>query len=497
VQVITIHRSKGLEFPVVLCPYAWDGYIHKTEVPVFHDPGNARERTIDVGCPGPELAAHRKMEEVEAQGEALRLLYVALTRAQHQTVIWWAGSRDTKNSPLSRLMFARGTDGEVLPHGKKSQPDSAVEDAFSALGPEVSVEHVTLPRDLRWQPDGGTAVDLEAAIFDRSLDIDWRRVSYSSITRALHGEPLIGSEPEEPLTTDEESPVPSWSPMGAGSDEAGLRSTALGLAGMPGGALVGTIVHGALERIDFNAPDLATEVTGALEHELAWRNVDLGNTDAVVTGLCAAIESPLGPSVDEACLRDIARRDRLDELGFEIPLVGGDVPSAELHVTDLADLLEAHLDPGDPVHAYADRLRDRALDGALRGYLNGSLDLVFRLPGNRFVLADYKTNRLAAPDETLTAWHYRPQAVETEMAQAHYHLQALIYCVALHRYLRWRLPGYDVRQNLGGVLYLFLRGMSALEPTRIGEQPVGVWFWRPPPGLVESLSDLFDTGVRP
>ena len=100
VQVITIHRSKGLEFPVVLCPYAWDGYIHKADVPVFHDPGNAHERTIDVGCPGPELIAHRKLEEIEGQGEDLRLLYVALTRAQHQTVIWWAGSRDSQEFTL-------------------------------------------------------------------------------------------------------------------------------------------------------------------------------------------------------------------------------------------------------------------------------------------------------------------------------------------------------------------------------------------------------------
>jgi exodeoxyribonuclease V beta subunit len=492
VQVITIHRSKGLEFPIVLCPYAWDGYIHKTEVPVFHDPENAHERTIDVGCPGPELVAHRKLEEIESQGEALRLLYVALTRAQHQAVIWWAGSRDTKNSPLSRLMFARGADGEVLPHGKKAQPDATVEDAFSALGPGVSVEHITVPSEVRWEQDGGTPVDLESAVFDRALDVDWGRVSYSSITRALHGSPLIGSEPEEPLTSDEDAPAPSWSTVGTGWDE--LRSIALGLADMPGGALVGTLVHGALERIDFEAPDLTTEVAGALEHELAWRNVDLGNRDEVVAGLCAAIESPLGPGVDEVRLCDIARGNRLDELGFEIPLVGGDLPTAELHVTDVADLLEAHLPPGDPVRAYADRLRDKALNGVLRGYLNGSLDLVFRLPGNRFVLADYKTNRLAAPDESLTAWHYRPEAVDAEMAEAHYPLQALLYSVALHRYLRWRLPGYDVRENLGGVLYLFLRGMSALEPVRIEGQPVGVWFWRPPAGLVESLSDLFDRG---
>ena len=188
-------------------------------------------------------------------------------------------------------------------------------------------------------------------------------------------------------------------------------------------------------------------------------------------------------------------RDRLDELGFEIPLVGGELPTASLHVSTLADLLEQHLDPDDPVARYAHRLRDPTLQGVLRGYLTGSLDLVFRLPDHRFYLADYKTNRLTAPDEALTAWHYRPDAIHDEMVAAHYPLQALLYALALHRYLRWRLPGYDPQQHLGGVLYLFVRGMSALEPTRIGDQPCGVWSWRPPVGLVESLSELFDSGL--
>ena len=83
------------------------------------------------------------------------------------------------------------------------------------------------------------------------------------------------------------------------------------------------------------------------------------------------------------------------------------------------------------------------------------------------------------------------------MAAAHYPLQAVLYSVALHRYLRWRLPGYDPERHLGGVLYLFVRGMSAAEPVALGGQPCGVWSWRPPAHLVESLSDLFDREVAP
>jgi len=496
VQVITIHRSKGLEFPIVLCPYMWGSYTPTIKVPVFHDKDNGNARTVDVAGEGNGFTVHQQNQLVEERGEDLRLLYVALTRAQHQAVLWWVGASDCQHSPLSRLLFDRDEQGVVRSHGSAVPTDDAVDAAVTALGPWLAVERVGIPSDERWEGDAGAPPTLEAAVFDRPLDLGWRRVSYSGITRAVHDQPAIRSEPEEQLTSDEELPVVTVRPTaGFAPEEERLRTVALGLAAMPAGALVGTLVHSVLERTEFDASDLAAEVRVALEREVTWRNVELGSLDAVVAGLCAAIESPLGPLVGDVRLCDIPRRDRLDELGFEIPLVGGELPTASLHVSTLADLLEQHLDPDDPVARYAHRLRDPTLQGVLRGYLTGSLDLVFRLPDHRFYLADYKTNRLTAPDEALTAWHYRPDAIHDEMVAAHYPLQALLYALVLHRYLRWRLPGYDPQQHLGGVLYLFVRGMSALEPTRIGDQPCGVWSWRPPVGLVESLSELFDSGL--
>jgi exodeoxyribonuclease V beta subunit len=495
VQVITIHRSKGLEFPIVYCPFAWDGRPFKSEVPVFHDPANTK-RTIDVGHDGNAFALHQKLELEEGRGEDLRLLYVALTRARHQAVLWWAGVMDSQHSPLARLLFDRDLHGIVPPYGAATRSDAAVQTAARALGPAVVVERVGPVSTARWQSAAGAPPTLEAAVFERPLDTEWRRASYSSITRAAHEVPAIGSEPEHSLTTDEDVPAPAQPEGRAGGPDADpARQVALGLSDMPGGALVGTVVHGVFEETDFAAPDLRGAVAEALERELTWRNVDLGDRDTVVAGLCAALESPLGPLVDGLSLRDLSRRDRLDELGFEIPLVGGDTPRAELHLGAVADLLEAHLEPDDPVARYAPRLRDASLERTLRGYLTGSLDLVFRRRNDRFVLADYKTNRLGAPGETLTAWHYRPEALQAEMAAAHYPLQALLYQVALHRYLRWRLTGYDPERHLGGVLYLFVRGMSAVELSETDGQPCGVWSWQPPASLVESLSTLFDRGA--
>ena len=495
VQVITIHRSKGLEFPIVLYPFPWDGYIHRIDVPVFHDADNDNNRTVDVAGSGRELDRHRKLQKVEGQDETLRLFYVALTRAQHQAVLWWAGSRDTHDSPLSRVLFDRSPAGEVAPYGmKKGRTDAAVAEAFGKIG--LPTEHVGRPTGARWAGRGDAAAALNAAVFDRRLDAAWRRLSYSAITRDAHEAPAIGSEPEDGGTTDEPdtdvSVLPEAPPAAVGSAGA---SVALGLASMPGGTLVGTVVHEILQHTAFDAPDLAEEVDGALGAEERRRNPDLGDRAEVITGLCTAIESPLGPMVGDLRLRDVARSDRLDELGFEIPLVGGDAagPAARVDVSDVADLLGEHLDAGDPVLEYAPRLREPSLDGVLRGYLTGSIDLVFRHEG-RFVLADYKTNKLSGPDEALTSWNYRPQALQSEMRGAHYPLQALLYSVALHRYLRWRLPGYEPERHLGGVLYLFVRGMSAVETVRFDGQPCGVWAWEAPASLVEALSDLFDEG---
>jgi exodeoxyribonuclease V beta subunit len=209
------------------------------------------------------------------------------------------------------------------------------------------------------------------------------------------------------------------------------------------------------------------------------RDVDIGEADAVLAGLADAIETPLGPLLTEMRLRDVAPADRLDELIFELPLVGGDKPVGTLALNDVASLLERYLPAGDPLVAYADRLRDPFLRWDLRGYLTGILDLIVRMRSAdgraRYALVDYKSNWLGVDGEELSAWHYRPAALVQAMERAHYPLQALLYLVALHRYLRGRLSDYDAE--------------------RVDGQPCGVFAWRPPAALVGALSDLLDRGT--
>ena len=197
-------------------------------------------------------------------------------------------------------------------------------------------------------------------------------------------------------------------------------------------------------------------------------------------------------------MQDIPVRDRLTELDFELPLAGGDHPgAAEATLADLAPLLRRHLPIDDPLRPYAERLAAPEIGWqALRGYLTGSLDAVLRLPGPRYLVVDYKTNWLGDVDgPPLSAWDYRPAALTEVMARSHYPLQAMLYSVALHRYLRWRQPAYDPEQHLGGLLYLYVRGMCGPATPLVDGQPCGVFSWRPPAALVEALSILLDDGA--
>jgi exodeoxyribonuclease V beta subunit len=268
---------------------------------------------------------------------------------------------------------------------------------------------------------------------------------------------------------------------------------------MPVGLQVGTLVHRVLEAADFDAADLDAEVALRIEEGQGWRHVDLGSVDIAAAGLTVALQTPLGPVLDGLRLCDVARADRLDELVFELPLVGGDEPTGRLTLAAIAATLREHLPVGDPMHGYAARLDDPALRSSVRGYLTGSIDLVVRVPGSggvgsRFAIADYKTNWLAPPGEELTAWHHRPSALASEMRHRHYGLQALLYTVALHRYLRWRVADYEPDRHIAGVLYLFLRGMIGPDTPVIEGNPCGVFAWCPPAALVTALSDLFDQG---
>jgi exodeoxyribonuclease V beta subunit len=506
VQVLTIHRAKGLEFPVVYCPFLWDApTLASADPPVFHDAEAGNRRTIDVGGDWPGFQDHWEAYVTEERGEDLRLAYVALTRARHQAVLWWVSTWQSRSSALARLLLGRQDGGDVMLELHPAPDEDEIVERLAELYGErpelVRIERGTGGDGTRWSVAAAATGRLAVRTFERALDSRWRRASYTSLTAAAH-EADVASEPEAVGTVDEVTLDGVGITAGAVGDdaaeEARLRDVPLPLEGMPGGTSIGTLVHRVFEEVDFASADLDGDLAAVLARQLDRSRIDAGDASAVVAGLRAAIETPLGPLLGDLRLRDVARSDRLDELGFELPLVGGDAPSASLALESVAAVLDGFVGHDDVLAGYSARLREPVLARDLRGYLTGSIDAVLRMRTERgeprFAVVDYKTNWLGVDGEALSAWHYRPVALAEAMQRAHYPLQALLYTVALHRYLRWRLPGYTPEQNLAGVLYLFVRGMTGADVPRVGGQPCGVFAWRPPDGLIAALSDVLDRG---
>ncbi|OBG72903.1 exodeoxyribonuclease V subunit beta [Mycobacterium sp. E1715] len=493
VQIMTVFVSKGLQYPIVYLPFAFNRNTQDRDVVLFHDAG---VRCLHIGGKdSPDFKAVEVLGRKEDASDDSRLTYVALTRAQSQVVAWWSPAFDEPNGGLSRLLRGRRPSEPCVPdrcEPAKIPDDDALDrlrEWEAAGGPVIERSVVAAAPSV---PPAPVPADLDSRHFHRAIDTGWRRTSYSGLIRVAENSAGAGvsSEPEVTELDDEAGEIPL-------AQNASGRQVPSPMADLPMGAKFGTLVHAVLETADPLATDLAAELEAHIRTHSVWWPVDVP-ADELAAAMVPMHDTPLGPLAGDLTLRRIGLSDRLRELDFEFPLAGGDLRSTapEIRLADTAALLRAHLPADDALASYADRLASPPLgDQPLRGYLTGSVDAVLRVPdggGHRYLVVDYKTNWLGDPDRPLTSADYdRPRLVEA-MLHSDYPLQALLYSVVLHRFLRWRVPGYDPEAHLGGVLYLFVRGMCGAATPVVGGHPSGVFSWRPPASLTAELSDLLD-----
>ena len=469
VQVETIHGAKGLEYPVVLAPYLWDVPRFTEAVPVYHEapagPDRIRRRAVDVGGKdSADFSVHRRLAREEDEAEESRLLYVALTRARHRVIVWWVsrvkGATSTKlHQILTRL------DG---PHmsGLLARSAGTIEEQF--IPEEPARRPYTAPP--------ASDVELQRARLGRRLDTRWRRVSYSSLSPD-HPVAAVADAVEDPLRADE-AEAPEGEPDRAGT---------LPLGSLPTGARFGTLVHEILEHTVFSTPEIAGAVAAATTTAMARSRWDF-EPDALASGLVAALKTPLTSSPDGPRLVDIPETRSRKEMWFDLPIRTSG-PATD--VREIAAVMADHLEPADPFASYPETLLSLPPD-RFRGFMAGAIDYTAVLPGgtepDAFVVMDFKSNIVAPYGEEPDASHFAPSALAAEMHRSHYVFQALLYQVALHRYLQWRLPGYEPQVHLGGSAYLFVRGMTGSDTPIVDGSRTGVFWWRPEPALIVAVS---------
>jgi len=435
VQIVTIHKSKGLQYGLVLLPFicAYRG----SDTPRYHT-----DKGVKLDLTGDKTAFEKAAQERLA--EDLRLLYVALTRGIFVTWLGLANlksnnktkSKDDRPSALNYLLHD-DTDASLTERcrrwlHKHNNHDQAVEVAELAFPTQLYQE---------------TVVPLAAAQarhFVGFLERNWRVTSYSALTVSHSSY----TPPEKSLVVDapEEAIAPRFD-----------------VFSFPKGAHAGTFLHSLLEDLNFGADAtvrqqwIAQRLQGVqLSHDWQpdpWMPLLAEWLEQILT-------SELFPGLS---LAQLSPQQCLSEMEFLLPLSSLSAPA-----------LNACLAAGDPLSAQASPLVFNDVQGMLKGFI----DLVFEHQG-RFYVVDYKSNYLGD-----NAAAYQHDAMAQAMIEHRYDVQYQLYTLALHRYLRCRIPDYDYDQHVGGVCYLFLRGMN-------GDAGSGVYATKPDRNHIAALDALF------
>lgn len=445
VKIVTIHASKGLEYPVVFVPFMWDCRPYQDSnsgVLPFHD--ETGKAFLDLGDKNRD--GHLCLADKERLAEDVRVLYVALTRARSKLYLVWGngGNGQFNHSPKSALAWllhsTRTSASLAEDFIKEELSPQKIEAGLSALvaraNNTIEVTGLPMSESVQKLPRlGENSAAIQAASFAGSIANDWRISSFSSLTRDVHQSALARS-------------------ASARSNDPILEFEA--------GAHVGLFMHHLLEDIDFDLPIEPQAEAKTKQYAPLFTLESAAQPDIVARWLTYVVNTPLNDS--GMTLAQIPKAKRLSELSFDFGI--GRVNLNALNTT-LSRWAQEELPPIG--------------FETITGMITGVIDLIFEHDG-RYYVADYKSNYLGAALED-----YSPSKLRRAMFDRRYDLQYLLYVVALHRYLRQRIENYDYNQSMGGVYYLFLRGMRPESGTDFG-----IYFDLPPLSLIDELdNDIF------
>ncbi|MCK5917567.1 MAG: exodeoxyribonuclease V subunit beta, partial [Cocleimonas sp.] len=420
VQIVTVHKSKGLEYGLIYCPFLWADSVRSSSSDaaiMFHADDDAHTPCLDIGSA--QRDHHLQLLEEEAYAENMRLLYVALTRAKYHCTVVALTEKINRYIDRSAL-------GWLLSNGVAAKNRNflgAYQQNLKALVSEsngmISAESLPEGEEGLHYQSKQTPHTLNAREFSVTIKQDYRVSSFSGLTSGNHSQ-----------AHDHDSDDLFNQP----------RAYHHATNEFPRGANAGSCLHEIYENSNFTQPLIAdNEQQNAIHAALdKW-----GFSEELADIACALInnslQAPLPPLDHGFSLANLNNSQRLNEMEFYLPL-------AVLQVDELKQILFKHL-PSDNWQLVRNAVSKLSFE-QVSGYLKGYIDLIFEYQGQYFV-ADYKSNTLE---------NYDHDGMLEAMAHSHYYLQYLIYSVALHRYLAQRIINYDYQTHFGGVYYLFIRG---------------------------------------
>jgi len=457
VRIVTVHLSKGLEYPIVFCPFTWGGVREDKECALFHA---GYDIVADFGSD--DFAAHARAAMVEGLAENLRLLYVAVTRARYRCYLAWGKFRDSDSSAPAYLLHypqdaARADYLGELAQAMKGLSDQAMIERVGRLQEEgrgmiavtVDPQPAAPERERSVTPFAGNSY----RSFSGEIDTSWRVASFSALS-AGHRESAELPDRDQGLAAEADETVSS-PPAGS-------------IFAFPGGTRAGTTLHAIFEELDFTSAD-ASRLGALVQKHLDRGGFGTEHFQAVCAMVRNVVSVPLGP--DGVRLSSVTLDSRLTELEFFFPLNRVN--------SDFLGRILARWGENDPVLSrVAAMLNFREQVGMMLGFM----DLVF-CSGGKYYLVDWKSNRLGNSTTV-----YDRQAMASEMVRHLYPLQYLLYTVALNRFLQQRDPAYRYAEHFGGIHYIFLRGVDPARPE------YGVFSDIPPERLIIELTECLIAG---
>ncbi len=438
IRIVTQHGSKGLEYPIVFVPFACYGKDpvkfnnQEIEYYAYHDPVSYRPLQV-IGKDSEVQEYYRK----EGFAEAIRLLYVSVTRARHRCYLCAAPFKNSYDSPLARTLDI--TSNDLFPKQLEALAES------DGIG-FVEINEVNVG-DVARRQEKVPSRTLKAAEFNGTVDRSWYLSSFSSLVRNVNHSRQGRREHADDQPRD----------RAIESESSLLRFRLIK------GAHTGNLLHDALEHCDFSQPDWPLVLKDPL---LQFGHLKEEDETALMEWLQACLETDL-PAIPPAFSRPKLSRlnwsATLRESEFYFPLNGS-------YVAMLMQILQRHRNSEDPV--------DLPAYHRLNGMMHGFIDLVFEHQG-RFYVADYKSTHLG---NHFSDYDY--QSLKSNNEANFYDLQYLIYCLALHRYLGSRMEHYDPERHFGGVYYLYLRGMQPGSESGVFHSAIS-------PALLDTLDSLF------